>query len=35
MAHDIKPRELLNFHKIIQSWVGTKDKNVDIESIEK
>ncbi len=35
MAHDIKPRKLLNFHKIIQSWVGNEDKNADIESIKK
>jgi hypothetical protein len=35
MAHDIKPRELLNFHKVIRSWVGNEDKNKDIESIKK
>jgi hypothetical protein len=35
MPHDIKPKKLLNFHKIIQSWVGNENKNVDVESIEK
>jgi hypothetical protein len=35
MVRDIKHRRLLNFHKIIQSWVGNEDKKVDIEFIKK
>ncbi len=35
IAHDIKPKRILNFYNIIQSWARNEDKNVDIESIEK
>jgi hypothetical protein len=31
VPHDIKPRKMMNFHKITQSWVGNENKNVDIE----
>jgi len=35
MAHDIKPKRLLIFYNIIQSWARVEDKNMDIESLEK
>jgi hypothetical protein len=35
MAHDSKPKRLLIFYDIIQSWARNEDKNVDIEFLEK
>ncbi len=35
IAHDVKLKRLLNFHKIIQGWARNENKNMDIESIKK
>jgi len=35
MAHDVKLKRLLNFHKIIQGRARNENKNMDIESIKK
>jgi hypothetical protein len=35
MTQEIKPKRLLIFLQIVQSWIGNEDKNVDVESIEK
>jgi len=35
MTQEIKPKRLLIFLQIVQSWIGNEDKNVDVESIQK
>jgi hypothetical protein len=35
MAHDVKLKRLLNFHKILQGQARNENKSIDIESIKK
>jgi hypothetical protein len=34
MTQEIKPKRLLIFLQVVQSWIGNEDKNVDVESIQ-
>ncbi len=35
MTQEIKPKRLLIFLQIVQSWIENEDKNVDVEFIKK